>query len=62
VESRLNKIIKLDSQINLILKGEIKNKKNSKKKIQVKLGEPTTFITRTWYQDNYIEEKVKKKY
>jgi hypothetical protein len=31
-----------------------------KKKIQVKLGEPTTSITRTWYQDNYIEEKVKK--
>ena len=49
MESRLNKIIKLDSQINLILKGEIKNKKNSKKKIQVKLGEPTTSITRTWY-------------
>jgi len=61
VESRLNKIIKLDSQINLILKGEIKNKeKTVKKKIQVKLGEPTTSITRTWYQDNYIEEKVKK--
>ena len=61
MESRLNKIIKLDSQINLILKGEIKNKeKTVKKKIQVKLGEPTTSITRTWYQDNYIEEKVKK--
>jgi hypothetical protein len=48
VESRLNKIIKLDSQINLILKGEIKNKeKTVKKKNQVKLGEPTTSITRT---------------
>jgi len=38
--------MKLDFQINLILKGEIK-KNNEKKKIQVKLGEPTTSITRT---------------
>jgi hypothetical protein len=44
-ESKLNKIMKLNSQTNLILKGEIK-KKQWEKKAWVKPGELAEFMTR----------------
>ena len=57
MKSKLNKIAKLNSQTNLILKGEKTIKSNEKKKTQVNPGKSVESMTRDMISDNSIEKQ-----